>query len=102
MQGTFAISGIENSTEPSRGRTDATATPAMLRSPKRYSRWLRDELERDLVTSLGHAREALALWQLDYNTVRPLFHVYYWLRMHRFPPPWTVEARNGGIKSLTD
>ena len=33
---------------------------------------LRDEpVERDLVTSLAHAREALAIWKDDYNTVRP-------------------------------
>jgi putative transposase len=33
---------------------------------------LRDELLNEtLFTSLGHAREALALWRLDYNTVRP-------------------------------
>jgi putative transposase len=33
---------------------------------------LRDELLNEtLFTSLAHAREALAAWQLDYNTVRP-------------------------------
>ena len=33
---------------------------------------LRDELLNEtLFTSLGHAREALAIWQDDYNTVRP-------------------------------
>ena len=33
---------------------------------------LRDELLNEtLFTSLGHAREALAIWRLDYNTVRP-------------------------------
>ena len=33
---------------------------------------LRDEfLNETLFTSLGHAREALAIWRLDYNTVRP-------------------------------
>ena len=33
---------------------------------------LRDELLNEtLFTSLGHAREALATWRLDYNTVRP-------------------------------
>ncbi len=33
---------------------------------------LRDELLNEtLFTSLGHARQALAAWKLDYNTVRP-------------------------------
>ena len=33
---------------------------------------LRDELLNEtLFTSLGHVREALAVWRLDYNTVRP-------------------------------
>lgn len=33
---------------------------------------LRDELLNEtLFRSLGHAREALAIWKTDYNTVRP-------------------------------
>jgi len=33
---------------------------------------LRDELLNEtLFTSLGHVREALAVWRIDYNTVRP-------------------------------
>ena len=33
---------------------------------------LRDELLNEtLFTSLGHVREALAIWRLDYNMVRP-------------------------------
>ena len=33
---------------------------------------LRDELLNEtLFTSLGHVRETLAAWRLDYNTVRP-------------------------------
>ena len=33
---------------------------------------LRDELLNEtLFTSLGHVREALAAWRIDYNTVRP-------------------------------
>ena len=28
-------------------------------------------LNETLFTSLGHAREALAVWRIDYNTVRP-------------------------------
>ena len=33
---------------------------------------LRDELLNEtLFTSLGHVREALSVWRIDYNTVRP-------------------------------
>ena len=54
---------------------------------------LRDELLNEtLFISLGHVREALALWRIDYNTVRPhsrlgnLTPVEY---AHRYPvaPP---------------
>jgi len=37
-----------------------------------FNGWLRDEcLNETLFTSLAHAREELAIWKDDYNTVRP-------------------------------
>ena len=58
--------------QASNGTTSPPASPSRMPSSRASTAGSATScLNETLFTSLGHAREALPLWKLDYNTVRP-------------------------------